>query len=177
MRVAIFGGSFDPIHRAHMEIIKRLIYELKMDKVIIVPTNVTYYKKNNQMLTFNERLELANLAIKTLTDTDGINIEVSDIERNIGQNEGYAHTLMRLKEQNPNDEYYTVIGSDSYNYIKTWREYRKILEYSRLIVVTRPNNLIKEEEDLPYMRLDMDIDISSTKIREDIRNLIINSLK
>ena len=58
MRVAIFGGSFDPIHRAHMEIIKRLIYELKMDKVIIVPTNVTYYKKNNQMLTFNERLEL-----------------------------------------------------------------------------------------------------------------------
>ncbi len=176
MRIAIFGGSFDPIHKAHLEIIKSLA-RLGMDKIIIVPTNITYYKKNKAMLTFNERLELAKMAIKSVDSLENINIEVSDIERNIGENEGYAHTLMRLRESSPKDEYYTVIGSDSYNYIKTWREYKKILEYSRLIVVTRPNNIINEEASLPYIRLDMDMDISSTKIREEIKSFIINSLK
>ena len=50
MKIDIFGGTFDPIHKGHLNIILNLFNKLNIDKVIIVPTNVKYYKKNNLLL-------------------------------------------------------------------------------------------------------------------------------
>ena len=178
MRIAIFGGSFDPIHKAHIAIINKLFNELFMDRVLIIPTNITYYKKNKAMLTYNERLELCKMAIKEVSSLANKDIVVSSLEENIGQNEGFSSTVIRVKEMYPNDELFTVIGSDSYNYITSWIKYEGIINNSKLIVATRPGSIIdKEGIGIDYIEMPLNDDISSTKIRKNIRELIINNLK
>ena len=177
MKIALFGGTFDPIHKGHVEIIKRLFTDFKVDKVILIPTNITYYKKNSAMLSYNMRLELVKMALNQTSTLNGMNIEVSDIERNIGPNEGFSSTVIKYKNIYPNDELYTVIGMDSYNYIKTWIKYEGIIDNSNLIVVRRPGASINKEYNIPYLELPLDMDVSSTDIREELISLILNKLK
>ena len=175
-KIAIFGGTFDPIHKAHLEIIKKLFLNLNIDKVIVIPTNVSYYKKNNQMFTYDERIKICRLAINNDEYLKNKEIEISDIERNIDENEGYSHTLIKLKSLYNDDILYTVIGSDSYNYINTWRNYEDIIKNSKLVVVTRPNNIIDESINILYDEIKLNDPISSTKIRNDIEKYILSNI-
>ena len=177
MKIAIFGGTFDPIHKGHLEIVKELFKSFGMEKVIIIPTNITYYKKNKALLTYNMRLMLCKMALNQSLELNGKDICVSDIERNIGVNEGFSSTVIKIKYKYPNDDLYTVIGSDSYNYLKTWIKYEGIIDNSKLIVVRRPGASINKEYNIPYLELPLDMDISSTDIREELTSLILNKLK
>lgn len=173
MKIAIFGGSFDPIHKGHLEIISKLFTDKLMDKVIVIPTNVSYYKKSKAMFTYDKKIEICKMMINSDEVLSKLNIEVSDIERDILETEGFAHTLVKLKKIYPNDELYTVIGSDSYNYINTWRSYELIFELSKIIVAKRPDNIIRNDIGISYEVLEMNNENSSTDIREKIIDLIL----
>lgn len=173
MKIAIFGGSFDPIHKGHLEIIRKLFIDFKMDKVLLIPTNVSYYKKNRAMFTYDKRIELCNLIIKNDPFFEKLDIEISDIERNISENEGFAHTLIKLKDKYSKDDLYTVIGSDSYNYLNTWRSFDYIPKLSKIIVAKRPDNIIDESVGIKHLVLDMNNSQSSTAIRKKIIDLIL----
>ena len=173
MNIAVFGGSFDPIHKGHLEIITKLFDDFHMDKVIVIPTNVSYYKKNKAMFTYDKKIEICKLVIEHDPKLSKLNIEVSDIERTIKDDEGFAHTILRLKEIYPNDVLYTVIGSDSYNYLNTWRKYELIPQNSKLIVAKRPENEINSKVGLEYQVLEMNNENSSTEIRKKIIELIL----
>ncbi len=170
MKIAIFGGSFDPMHYGHVDIVRNLLG--KYDKVIVTPTNVSYYKKNTAMFTFNQRIEMCKLMLEK---EFGEKIIVSDIEKDIREDEGFSHILLKLKKLFPNDELYTVIGSDSYNYIYKWRNYQDIITNSKLVVITRPGYEISNKLNIPYDKIELSNDISSTKIRNKIIELIITS--
>lgn len=163
MKIAIFGGTFDPIHEGHIKIIEELI-KLNMDKIIVIPTNVKYYKKNQPMLSYNERVEQCNLYLSKYN-----NVEVSNIEADMNDNEGFADTLLKLKNIYPKDELFTVIGSDSFNSIKSWRRYQIILNLSKLIVATRSGYQIDSNIDLDYIKMDINVDVSSTDIRNKLK--------
>ena len=173
MKIVIFGGSFDPIHKGHLEIIRKLFVDFKMDKVLLIPTNVSYYKKNRAMFTYDKRIELCNLIIKNDPFFEKLDIEISDIERNISENEGFAHTLIKLKDKYSKDDLYTVIGSDSYNYLNTWRSFDYIPKLSKIIVAKRPDNIIDESIGIEHLVLDMNNSQSSTAIRKKIIDLIL----
>ena len=173
MNIAVFGGSFDPIHKGHLEIISKLFDDFHMDKVIVIPTNVSYYKKNKAMFTYDKKIEICKLVIENNPKLSKCNIEVSDIERTIKDDEGFAHTILRLKAIYPNDILYTVIGSDSYNYLNTWRKYELIPQNSKLIVAKRPENEIDDKVGLEYQVLEMNNENSSTEIRKKIIELIL----
>ena len=85
------------------------------------------------------------------------------------------HFLLKLKELYPNDELYTVIGSDSYNYIDKWRNYQDIITNSKLVVITRPGYEISNRLNIPYDKIELSNDISSTKIRNKIIDLIVTN--
>jgi nicotinate-nucleotide adenylyltransferase len=173
MKISIFGGSFDPIHKGHLEIIGKLFDDFNMDKVIVIPTNVSYYKKNKAMFTYDKKIEICKLVINNDKKLNGLNIEVSDIERTIKDDEGFAHTILRLKDIYPNDELFTVIGSDSYNYLNTWRKYELIPQNSTIIVAKRPENEISTSVGIDYLVLEMNNENSSTEIRKKIIELIL----
>ena len=74
----------------------------------------------------------------------------------------------------PNDQLYTVIGSDSYNYLNTWRKYELIPQNSKIIVAKRPENEILESVGIDYLVLEMNNENSSTEIRKKIIDLILS---
>ena len=165
-KIAIYGLSADPLHKGHLEIIKYLSEHF--DKVIVVPTTVRYYKKNIQMFSFNERFETVKRKCECFK-----NVEVDDIERNAPDSWRYIDTLRKLssgKIVKSLDEcqYYTVMGSDSWQNFTTWESYEEILKRSKILVFKR---LGYEDNfpDLPFEYVDMNVDISSTEIREKMR--------
>lgn len=160
-RIVIYGGTFDPIHTGHIEIIKRL--SEKFDKVIVVPTTIRYYKKNDCMYSFNHRFKKVNAAVENLE-----NVEVSDIEREAPTEWRFIDTLRKIASGHIMDEleeYYVAIGSDSFQKFETWSEYEEILKYAKLVVFHRPGY----EDNFPNIEheyiSDINIDMSSTKLR------------
>lgn len=165
-KIAIYGLSADPLHKGHLEIIKYLSEHF--DKVIVVPTTVRYYKKNIQMFSFNERFETVKRKCECFK-----NVEVNDIERNAPDSWRYIDTLRKLssgKIVKSLDEcqYYTVMGSDSWQNFTTWESYEEILKRSKILVFKRPG-YEDNFPDLPFEYVDMNVDISSTEIREKMR--------
>ena len=165
-KIAIYGLSADPLHKGHLEIIKYLSEHF--DKVIVVPTTVRYYKKNIQMFSFNERFETVKRKCECFK-----NVEVDDIERNAPDSWRYIDTLRKLSSgriMKSLDEYqyYTVMGSDSWQKFTTWESYEEILKRSKILVFKRPG-YEDNFPDLPFEYVDMNVDISSTEIREKMR--------
>ena len=165
-KIAIYGLSADPLHKGQLEIIKYLSEHF--DKVIVVPTTVRYYKKNIQMFSFNERFEIVKRKCECFK-----NVEVDDIERNAPDSWRYIDTLRKLSSGRiikslDECQYYTVMGSDSWQNFTTWESYEEILKRSKILVFKRPG-YEDNFPDLPFEYVDMNVDISSTEIREKMR--------
>ena len=116
------------------------------------------------MFSFNERYEMAKEKCKPFE-----NVEVSNLERNVPDNWRYIDTLKNIEAQLSNGEQlYTAMGSDSFQQFSTWASWETILDKSKLIVFRRPgyeNNFPDVQHEYVYM----DNDISSTKLRENLR--------
>lgn len=162
MKIVIYGGTFDPWTSAHQEIVEKL--SAKYDSVLIIPTTVRYYKVNKQMFSFNERFEMAEKKVAGFK-----NVEVCDIERSVGDDWRFVHTLEKVIEENgTKHEYYVAIGSDSLQKFKTWFEWEKILKLSKLVVFNRPGYTDNFPEDVSYEYIQMENNISSTALRQKL---------
>jgi len=162
-KVGIYGGSFNPIHLGHIGIIKYVLNQKKLDKLIVIPVGNPSHREG--LISSRVRMEMAVAACR---DIEGV--EVSDIEiREMGTSYTYE-TLMKLKEIYPEAEFYEIIGEDSADYLHEWKEYHKMIEEAKFIVLrrrgwgytpTHPNIEVLESPIFPY---------SSTEVREAIRD-------
>lgn len=148
MKIGILGGTFDPIHNAHIEIAKEALNQFKLDKVIIMPTPNPPHKDKSRITSNFHRVNMIKLAIGDLE-----NIEYSDFELNMNTVTYTADTLHMLKELHPEDEYYFILGSDSVVSFISWYRPDVILKYATLLAVRRDDasatlmdNKIKEIE-------------------------------
>lgn len=151
--VVIFGGTFDPFHQGHFEIVKSLSKEF--DKVLVIPTNVSYYK-NREITDFKTRFDNVKKQLKTFS-----NVEVSDIERtNITQS--FYDVLKIISKKYTNIS--LALGSDEYNMLDTWKNYKEILKLVKLVVITRPNYEINYKFIINKI-INLNMNISSTQLR------------
>lgn len=130
MRIGIFGGSFNPPHKMHYNICKKLLDEWILDKIIVVPTGDGYPKA--ELIDFKYRYDMLRLLM-----ADEESIEVSDFE---GQSDGMVYTIQTLrhyKELYPKDEIIFICGLDNLKQIKSWKDYQTILQEFRIIVINR----------------------------------------
>ena len=146
-RIGFFGGCFNPPNNLHIKIADDLIKEGKIDRVIFVPVN-NFYKKEG-LIDAKYRLEMLKLLTKNYN-----NIDVDDIE--IRENRIlFAVDAFELISKsiflNKNDEVYFIMGSDNYIKMPNWKDYNKIKNKYKYIVIDRKQQ-----------------DITSTKIREMI---------
>lgn len=167
MKIGIYGGSFNPPHKMHLQMAVKLIENNVLDKVIYVPTGTKYPKPD--LASNIDRYEMVKRMIK-----DYPNLEVSDYE--LKQELVYTYqTLTYFKEKYLGDEIYFILGSDLLRKITTWRNYTYILENFKILVTPR-NGDTKEELsklEIPHKENIIITDIllesiSSTKIREAI---------
>lgn len=175
LKVGILGGSFNPIHNGHIAFAKVCIDNLNLDKLYLVPTNITPLKNNDNFVTGLHRYNMCLLASKKYDK-----IKVSDIELKREGKSFTSDTLMQISEENPDFELYFILGADAFLSIEKWYQPERIYKSATLVTVIRENddlNKIKalkdklKDKNANIIILNKEIDmISSTKIRNALLN-------
>lgn len=132
MKVALFGGSFNPVHNEHINIVKAAISGLNLDKVIVMPSYITPAKNGRITAPAAERYELCRLAFGGMKGA-----EVSDFELSQGGTSYTYLTVTHLKEIYKTDELYLIVGADSYENFSSWKNPQEILKRATLAVCGR----------------------------------------
>ena len=131
MNIAIFGGTFNPVHKEHINIAKAAIKELALDKLIVVPT-FTPPHKNIVPAPAEDRLDMLKIAFKNVK-----NAVVSDFEiKNGGKSYSYI-TAEHFAAEYPQAKLYFIVGDDMLSDFKTWRNPERILSVAELAVFGR----------------------------------------
>ncbi len=133
MKIGILGGTFNPIHLAHLRIAEEVRDRFSLDRVIFIPAAAPPHKPLAGELPFADRYEMVKLAI-----LDNPSFSVSDIEGRRGGKSYFIDTIRALRKAHPDDEFFFVIGSDSFIDIGSWREYAAIFDHCNIVVVERP---------------------------------------
>ncbi len=129
--IAVFGGTFNPIHNGHLEIIKALIKLDIFSRILVIPTNVPPHKNAPMLASGEDRLNMCRLAVKGFPC-----VEVSDIElRRTGPSYSYD-TVCELKEST-NAKIYLVCGGDMIATLDTWRNYDKLIRETAFVAFRR----------------------------------------
>ncbi len=138
MRVAFFGGTFNPIHIGHLISAIEIKEYFFIDKFIFIPTGVPPHKKN-LALSAKDRYDMVSVSINGLKD-----FVVSDIEINSKEISYTVDTIDLLKKQYKNDELFYCIGADAFLSIDTWKGYEELLKKITFIIITRPKYSIEQ---------------------------------
>ncbi len=157
MRIAIFGGSFDPPHKGHIRIVEQALKELPIDKLIIVPTYLNPFKKN---FVAPPRLRLQWLK-KIFAPYS--NVIVSDFEIRQGRPTCAIETVEHFKRRFAPQKIYYIIGSDNLASLHKWKNYKRLKKEVEFVVATRGRAKIPSK----YKILKVDVPISSTELRKD----------
>jgi nicotinate-nucleotide adenylyltransferase len=130
-RLGIFGGTFDPPHVGHLAIAERARDRLKLDRVLFVPAGRPPHKHRAGMSRAQDRLAMTRLAIRGAPA-----FRVSTIELDADGPSFTALTLRKLAR--PGRRLYLLVGGDSLDDFRTWRDYEDILAHATLVIADRP---------------------------------------
>lgn len=169
MKIGIFGGSFNPPHKMHEEIAKKLIENHEVDTIIFVPTGMKYEYKNN-LIENKYRLDMLKIITKNHKD-----YQVSDFE--LKEEAVYTYqTLDHFQKIYPNDELFFICGADNLSYIEKWKNAEYLINTYKFLVIVRNTNTIdelleKNKDHLNHIIVSSitSSPISSTVVRELIR--------
>ena len=132
--VGLFGGTFDPIHNAHLRMALALRDELQLDEVRLIPAGVPYHRGQSPNASPAQRLEMARLAID---DQPGLCIDSREVERPRA-----AYTVETLREiraeVGPDTPLWWLLGADSYAQLESWWHWQELLQLANLAVAGRP---------------------------------------
>lgn len=187
--VAIIGGSFDPVHNAHIEMINYLVTNYIVDEVMILPSYYSPHKDNESISSFNDRVKMLNIAIRSIKNTYIDTFEEDYYKANNSKTYTYE-VLNALKKKYLNMRFHFVVGFDSIKNINTWHRYKELLNDYWFYIFDREDNEFKTIEQKKYYLnnlgknlgirfiyelLDTKIsNISSTQIREMLKDLNSN---
>ena len=152
IRIGVFGGSFDPPHRAHVELVRHVLGSGEIDRVWVVPVFAHAFGK--QLAPFEDRMEMCRLAF-----ADVANVEVSSIESTLPVPNYTLTTLGALVAAHPNASWRLLVGGDVLARLDEWHRIEEVKALAPLLVMGRVGH---EGEGAPAAVLP---DISSTEVR------------
>lgn len=138
-KVGIMGGTFNPIHLGHLIIAEAAYEAYDLDEVLFVPSGHSYMKDQSEILSAKTRVHMTGLAIE-----DNPHFALSTIEIDRDGNSYSYETLETLRKQNPNTEYYFLVGSDTLFALETWKHPEILLPSCTILVAVR-NDVPMEE--------------------------------
>lgn len=171
------GGTFNPIHNGHLILGQTAYEQFDLDEVLFMPNKKPYYKKLSKNITDDQRCDMVKLAI---ADNDAFTF--SDIEVTREGNTYTIDTLRILTEQNPDCEYYFIMGADSLFHFDSWKEPEEITKLAVLLVATRETMATFDiESQIEYLQSEYEnarieclfspsLEISSSQLRKRCRD-------
>ena len=157
-RAAIFGGSFDPPHKGHQEIVENAVQSLAIDKLIVVPAYLNPFKTSS-MASAEQRLTWCHTLFDKIP-----NVIVDDYEIRQGKS---TRTSQSVKHFNQSfDVKYLILGSDNLSTLTEWHEFEWLNNAITWVIVTREGHDINTKNLKRWKVLDLDLPVSSSHIRE-----------
>lgn len=141
MKIGIYGGSFDPIHNAHLVLAECAREQLGLDQVRFVPAKISPLKQDRLPIDDKHRSEMVRLAIN---GNSSFSIDTRELDR--GGVSYTIDTLSEMKSESPEAEFWLLMGADSLADFKKWKSPSQLLELCQLGVMVRPdrNGAIQE---------------------------------
>lgn len=140
MRIAILGGTFDPIHNGHLAAAQSVAETFLVDEVHFVPAFSPPHKQSRGITSPFHRFAMVALATLSVDRFRASTIEVDALEKR------YTHeTLESMKKSYPSSELLFIIGTDMYQEIETWKNFRRLFEVAHLVIVNRPGFPFRED--------------------------------
>ncbi len=164
-RMCLFGGTFDPIHNAHLKIAEEAATRFSLDEVFFVPAANPPHKELEEVTSYEDRFQMVALAC-----TPYPKFVASRLEE--GSDRSYTvKTLERFrKELRADDQLFFLIGSDAFDELETWKRWQEVVKLTEFIVVARPGVEYHIPENARIERLDgLDLPVASTGIRARLR--------
>jgi len=137
MKIAVYGGAFNPVHLGHIEIVKFLSEKTDFDKILIIPSKFSPHKSNEELVDDVHRMNMCKLSFESIDKC-----EVSDIEIKRDKISYTIDTLVELKTIYPFDDLYLVCGSDMFLSLLNWRKPDEILKRASVFAFIRDNESI-----------------------------------
>ena len=179
MRLGILGGTFDPVHYAHLLLAESCREQLRLDQVWFLPAAVPPHKRQRELTPSTQRIEMLELAIG-----GHASFRVCTYEVEQGGINYTVDTLAHLQAQDPKRELFFLMGADSLRDLPTWKEPVRLCQIAILAVVCRSGTGVGEDLDfggleglLAPERLELirqnrvqmpRIDLSSSEIRQRV---------
>lgn len=132
-RIGIFGGTFDPIHSGHLWAARLIERMFRLDKILFVPASVPPHKARLDMAPAADRMKMVRLALGRRARWTASSIEI--------RAEGPSYSILtidKIRRRYPRARIFFITGADAFLEIKTWREWKQVLERCPFIVMTRP---------------------------------------
>jgi len=180
--ILFYSGTFNPIHCGHLQIVLNVKNKLNLKKIILVPTYNPYHKETNCIPSFESRLEMTKIAVQDMKD-----IEVSDIDKRANDGNSYSFNTVTLfiqeffnnKDISTDEKLNFLIGADAFEKLESWYKYKELAKLVKFIIVSRPDyqeidqailNISSSIPNFKYEKIYQNYPISSSKIRENIKN-------
>ncbi len=131
-QIGVFGGAFDPIHTGHLAVAQDVVHQLKLDRLLFVPTARPPHRKEGPFAPGDARVAMVRAAIE---GNDRFSVWTGEFER-----EGPSFTvdtLKTLKSEFDDADFFLIVGADQFSRFATWRQPEQITQMSTVVVVAR----------------------------------------
>jgi nicotinate-nucleotide adenylyltransferase len=136
MRIGLFGGTFNPVHRCHLEAATQTQSRLRLDRVLFIPSADPPHKLSMSLAPARQRLEMVRIAIMDMPA-----FQVSDVEMRRPSKSYSIETVHELqKEFGPEAELFFIIGLDAFLELHTWKQASELLRACHFVVLARPGS-------------------------------------
>nr|WP_319488288.1 nicotinate (nicotinamide) nucleotide adenylyltransferase [uncultured Caproiciproducens sp.] len=173
-KIAVFGGTFNPIHNGHIHLAKQFAKLLGTEKVLLIPTYQPPHKRIQNLAPSKDRLQMCRLACEESI------FEVSNLELKRRGRSYTADTLRELKKIDPNSELYLITGEDMFLTLKSWYEAETIFRLAVLCAAPRSSDglqplldyaeILKRNGARTFVQNIEYLPISSTMVRDAVRS-------
>lgn len=171
--IALFFGSFNPIHVGHLAIANQVANQENIDKCWFVVSPQNPFKEKKTLLDDHHRLRMVQEAVE-----DNDQLEVSDIEFKLPQPSYTVDTLIHLKEKHPDYNFTLVMGEDNIKSFHKWKNHEVILRDYQILVYPRVNVAVNEtalpeilsHKKVTYLKEMPIMNISASFIRNEIKH-------
>jgi len=161
VKLAIFGGTFDPIHEAHLAVARQAAGRFLLDRVLFIPAAHPPHKAGATQAPYPDRLRMTGLACACDPRFEASPLEADTVR-------SYSiDTIEKLRARlAPEDELFFIIGADAFSEIRTWHRWRDVARSVRFVVVSRPGHVYDVPPEVSLVRLDtVEMAVSSSEIR------------
>jgi len=171
VKIALFGGTFDPVHHGHLAVAKAAAERFGLDRVLFIPSGRPPHKYRGPQASYEDRYRMVELACQADQRFEASRLEDPQA---LGEGKTYSiDTIERVRDElAPADKLYFLIGQDAFDELSIWHRLEDVVDQVEFIVASRPHSVssVRREGIAARARFQalegVDIPISATAVRQ-----------